>query len=193
MSRHATAADLPNKVNLGCGTDARDGWHNVDIFGTAPVDEQVDLNDLPWPWPEDSFDFALMDNVIEHLDDQVGVLHELHRIVRPGGRVTLRFPHWNSPGHFTCPDHTTSLTHRSFDNYAVDGLFNVYDVGCQRVRFGRLLPERTALWLADHIGHIVSEVEVVLTVLDSDIEGGESGPNPQTLTTVGSDSNGGER
>jgi SAM-dependent methyltransferase len=152
------------KLNLGCGDDYRDGWHNVDVRAGVDPDEQVDLNDTPWPWPDGSFEFVLMDNVIEHLDDRLAALQELHRITQAWGTVVLRFPHWNSPGHYTCPSHTNTLTHRTFDNREVADLFSVRDVSARRVRAGRLLPEPAALWLADHIGHLVSGVKVTLEV-----------------------------
>jgi len=152
------------KLNLGCGPDYRNGWHNVDIRGAVGPDEVVDLDDVPWPWADGRFELVLMDNVIEHLDDRLATLKELHRITASWGTVVLRFPHWNSPGHYTCPSHTNTLTHRTFENYEVADLFTVREVSARRVRFGRLLPESAALWLGDHIGHLVSEVEVTLDV-----------------------------
>lgn len=163
-SEPSDSLPLPARANLGCGGDYRDGWHNVDERGEIPVDQRVDLDDRPWPWADDSFEHVLMDNVIEHLDDRLETLRELHRVVEPGGTVTLRFPHWNSPGHFTCPSHTKTLTHRTPENYEVAHLFDLETVDCQRVRFGRALPKPVALWLGDHVGHLVSEVELQLQV-----------------------------
>lgn len=156
--------DLPNKINLGSGEDYRVGWHNVDRAPDTQPDEIVDLDEYPWPWADDSFRHALLDNVIEHLSDRNAALHELARIVEPGGTATVRFPHWNSAGAHTNPTHTGTLTHRSFENYLVADLFEVREVDCTRVRFGRLLPKGAALWLADSIGQIVGEVEVTLEV-----------------------------
>jgi SAM-dependent methyltransferase len=159
---------LPARANLGCGPDYREGWHNVDVRPGVGADEVVDLDDYPWPWPDDVFERVLMDNVIEHLDDRVAALHELARVVEPGGSVVVRVPHWNSPGAWTCPDHTGTITHRTFDNYSVSEHYVVREVNATRVRFGRMLPEPAALWLADHIGHLVSEVEIVAEVVDDD-------------------------
>lgn len=157
---------LPARINLGCGQDYRDGWHNVDINEAHDPDQVVDLDERPWPWESNQFAHALMDNVIEHLDDSAAALHELARIVQPGGTVVVRVPHWNSPGARTNPTHTNTLTHRSFDSPPVSHLFEVENIDCTRVRFGRALPKPAALWLADHIGHIVSEVEVRARVVD---------------------------
>ncbi len=156
--------DLAAAVNLGCGDDYRDGWLNVDVRESSTADRVANLDDYPWPFPDDAFEHCLMDNVIEHLDDRLAALEEIARIVEPGGTVVLRFPHWNSAGHYTNPTHTNTLTHRTFDNYRVDDLFNVVEKSCTRVRAGRLFPEPVALWLADMIGQIVSEVEVTLEV-----------------------------
>jgi ubiquinone/menaquinone biosynthesis C-methylase UbiE len=50
---------------------------------------RADLTDLPWP--DDSFDRALLGDVIEHIDrDQAPlVLAELRRVLRPGGSLLV--------------------------------------------------------------------------------------------------------
>ena len=156
----------PSKANLGCDRDYRDGWHNVDHRDTVKADERVNLDEIPWPWDDNRFDHVLMDNVIEHLNNRLQALEELKRIVEPRGSIVLRFPHWNSSGHYSDPTHTKTLTHKTFRHDLVSDLFVVDSVDCTRVRFGRALPKSVALWLADHIGHIVSEVEVILSVQD---------------------------
>src|SRR5690606_4408591 len=39
--------------------------------------------------PPDSYDFAMMIVVVEHVDDPAGILRSVHRILRPGGRVGI--------------------------------------------------------------------------------------------------------
>lgn len=154
----------PRRVNLGCGRDYRPDWHNVDIRNDIKTDDCIDLNSHPWNLPTDYWDVALMDNVIEHLDDRQTAFKDLHRILKPGGRAIVRFPHWNSAGHYTTPSHTKTITHRTPTHDEVGDLFERESVNCTRVRFGRLLPETVALLAAEHVGHIVSEVEVELEV-----------------------------
>jgi dolichol-phosphate mannosyltransferase len=55
--------------------------------------EQADI--LHLPYPADTFDGAYSLGVVEHFshDQIVAILSELHRVVRPGGKIVLFWPH----------------------------------------------------------------------------------------------------
>ncbi|MCP5477943.1 MAG: methyltransferase domain-containing protein [Rhodanobacteraceae bacterium] len=44
-----------------------------------------------YPWPDGSAGIACAFDVLEHVDDDTG-LREMHRILRPGGRLLLTVP-----------------------------------------------------------------------------------------------------
>ena len=76
------------RLNLGCGQDKRDGWTNVDKMAAAEPDQVVDLEELPWPWPDSSVEEVAMKHVLEHLgaetDVYLGIIKELYRVCRHG-------------------------------------------------------------------------------------------------------------
>jgi SAM-dependent methyltransferase len=47
-------------------------------------------------YPDATFDAATLLDVIEHLEDPLGTLGEIHRILRPSGILVIETPNWNS-------------------------------------------------------------------------------------------------
>jgi len=80
------------KLHLGCGTNYKDDWVNVDSVNSM-ADESVDLTELPWHWCDASVDEVLMEHVLEHFAVPELVLKEIHRILKPNGVVTITVPH----------------------------------------------------------------------------------------------------
>ncbi len=154
----------------GCGDDYRGDrdstdWLNVDLADRNVItDLDHDLNETPWPFPDNCFAHACMDNVIEHLDDQLTTLRELARIVEPGGTVEVSGPHWHSAGQAIDPTHTTPADPRTFDHYLVSDLFTVETIELEKVRWARVFSDSAALWLADIIGQGVAGWTVTAVV-----------------------------
>ena len=48
-------------------------------------------------FPDDSFDVVIMNDAMEHVDDPVGVLNEVYRILKKGGRLYVNFPPYHHP------------------------------------------------------------------------------------------------
>jgi SAM-dependent methyltransferase len=47
-------------------------------------------------FPDNSFDAARVDRVLQHLDDPVQAVREMARVVRPGGRIVAIEPDWQT-------------------------------------------------------------------------------------------------
>src|SRR4051812_1511318 len=71
------------KLNIGCGTDTKEGWVNLDAAGLPGVDVVHDIEKLPLPFADDSFDEILAQDVLEHVE-YVPVLQDLRRILKKG-------------------------------------------------------------------------------------------------------------
>jgi len=83
----------PRKLNLGSGSDYRDGYVNVDMNAWHGPDLLADVSD-PAFLPSQHYDEILAQDVLEHLPrtETVRVLARWNRLLRVGGRIVLRVP-----------------------------------------------------------------------------------------------------
>ena len=102
------------KLNLGCGRDIRQGWINLDIKELPGVDVAHNVEDLPLPFDDQSFDEILARDILEHID-YIPVLKELHRILKGGGQLAIQVPHFTSVDNFIDPTHRCQFSIQTFD------------------------------------------------------------------------------
>ena len=109
-------------LNLGAGNRILDGAVNHDRIKHRPeIDVVHDLNDLPWPWDDNSFDKIAALAVFEHLvPDLVQVLNECWRILAPGGEIVIKVPYWNSDNSYKDPTHRWFFSLGAFDQFDPD-------------------------------------------------------------------------
>jgi SAM-dependent methyltransferase len=137
-ARFDLRADAAARVlDVGCGTKKHPGAIGLDISADTDADIVHDLDVFPYPIEDSSFDHVLLQDVIEHVDDPMRVAGELHRILRPGGRLTLRTPHFSSVLAYSDP------THRHFYSttairYLAEPAFAHYSRERYRVEFVEL-------------------------------------------------------
>ena len=92
------------RLNLGCGSDIKKGYMNLDKSKTKGVDVVHDLDKYPWPFPSNRFDEVYGRDAIEHVKDLFRAMQEIHRISKNGATVRLIVPYWHSSGAFY-PNH----------------------------------------------------------------------------------------
>jgi len=105
------------KLNLGCGSDHRPGYINVDSSPIVKPDRVCDLGKLPWPFPDNYADEIVMWDSLEHLSDPHNNILEVHRILKPGGIFACHVPYAKSDGAFQAPEHKCFFTEKSFDYF----------------------------------------------------------------------------
>lgn len=114
------------KLNLGCGAKKIEGFIGVDIIVTPATDIEHNLNIFPYPFDENSVDEVVVDNTLEHLDDVIKVMEEIHRICINGAKVKVFVPYFKSNSAFTDPTHKHFFTETSFKYFEADNALHFY-------------------------------------------------------------------
>lgn len=83
-------------LNVGCGTDYKQGWINIDNNSDHNI-KKLDLNwDLRYqlPFPNNSVDFIYNEHFLEHLEVAEGIkaIKDFMRILKPNGILRVAMP-----------------------------------------------------------------------------------------------------
>lgn len=104
-------------LNLGCGSDIKKDFVNLDSVKMPGVDVVCDLNKFPYPFKQNTFDNIYAAHVIEHLDDLPKVMQELRRISKPGATILIRVPFFPSMYAASDPTHKHFFTYLTWDYF----------------------------------------------------------------------------
>ena len=109
-------------LNIGAGNKLVPGAVNHDRVAHRPeIDVVWDLNVVPWPWEDDSFDLVVACAVLEHLQitliESVG---ESWRILAPGGRLHVKIPYWQHDNSYADPTHYWRFSPQTLDLFDPD-------------------------------------------------------------------------
>lgn len=121
------------KLNLGCGTDVRPGYTNVDFRSLPGVDVVHDLSHLPWPWPDGCADEVMMHDFLEHFPFSMtkSILMECWRMLRTDGLIDVQVPD------FAECARAAMLTAPWFCNRCGDVFDDAYDALCESCTCGQ--------------------------------------------------------
>ncbi|MEU3656777.1 methyltransferase domain-containing protein [Streptomyces sp. NPDC032161] len=90
-----------------------------------------DIHDLPLP--DHTADRARTDRVLQHVADPARALREIRRVLRPGGRLVMGEPDWET----LTVDHPDSSLSRAYTQFVTDKVV-------RNARIGRQLPRLAA-------------------------------------------------
>lgn len=110
-------AEMSHTLHLGSGHSPLEGAITVDLNPNTNPRVIWDLNNTPWPFETNSFDEVVALNIVEHLDDFLSVMGEIHRVCRPEAQVSILVPHFSSAAAHVDPTHKQFLSARSCDYF----------------------------------------------------------------------------
>jgi len=156
------------KLDIGAGTaDRLPGAVRLDGSRAARPHVVADL-DHGLPFRSGVFSVVGAFDVVEHVEDLVALMEEIHRVLRAGGIAQITTPHFSSANAYTDPTHRRALGLRSFDYFDEQHALSYYSKARFRVRTARLafkgrllgrlafhLAQRWPAWYEDHLAWIV--------------------------------------
>lgn len=148
----------PMRLNLGSGEDRHPGFLSIDWNSFSGADILQDLNRFPYPFAESSIDEIHAFHILEHLDRPFDVMRELHRILKPGGLLHVKVPHFSRG--FTHPEHS----------HGFDITFPLY-FDARMTRFGyfgvhfKLEAQRLRWFAFPHLMRAMGYSRVIITAL----------------------------
>lgn len=101
-------------ADFGCGGHKQiPGAYGVDQVLMPGVDAIADL-ERELPFDSDAFDHIFAIHVLEHIHNLLGLMRELHRVLRPTGVLHVFAPHWRHPNAIADPTHVRMIHVQTF-------------------------------------------------------------------------------
>jgi SAM-dependent methyltransferase len=117
------------RLDIGCGQNKQKGFIGMDARDLEGVDIVHNLEDFPYPFPDDSFDVIAGSHIVEHIKPWYtnDLFNELWRIMKVGGQLILSMPYAGSPGYWQDPTHCNGFNEATFQYFDPKWpLWNIY-------------------------------------------------------------------
>lgn len=121
------------RLDVGCGDGKQKGFVGLDIRPLPGVDIVWDLEQTPYPLPDECCRSIVASHVVEHINPHkfglIRVFNEWWRIMKPNGRLMIACPYGVGRGYIQDPTHTKPInqsTFEYFDPCYPSGLWAIY-------------------------------------------------------------------
>ncbi len=149
-------------LNIGCGDAPIAGAVNLDIDPESKADLLHDLDVMPWPFADDSFDRIICSHIVEHVRNPFLFLKEIHRVSRHGAILELATPHYSSPDSWNDLTHYGHFGLKAFEpfytsRHLIHSRSTSMELVSRKLTFGRGLPSLGGRFLAALLSPTVYE------------------------------------
>lgn len=109
---------MTKKLDFACGQSKLPGYIGLDVYPGSDVDVVHNFNCYPYPFEDNTFDEIRCWSSLEHPDDFMKCVVELHRIAKPNALIKVLVPHYSGPDAYRDPTHKTFFSYITFDFFA---------------------------------------------------------------------------
>lgn len=131
--------DRRDVLNLGCGRKHLADAVNLDVTPVTNPDIVHDLNVMPWPFKDNYFNKVVANDVIEHLENVIVILEEMHRVCVDGAVIRITAPHYSCANTYTDPTHRHAFAWNSLDYFIEGAEFSFYTAARFRYRVRKMI------------------------------------------------------
>lgn len=120
-------SQLPKHLNIGCGTDIRERWCNIDLKWMPGMvegrDFAMDIMKGRWTWDDarlangNVFKHIEASHVIEHVDNRLLFMSQLWHLAQPDATLLIKTPHGGSDEAWQDPTHVAPIFEGSFQYF----------------------------------------------------------------------------
>ena len=120
------------KLHLGCGNDYKKGYINCDRSKEVKPDLVLNLEEF-LPFEDNLMEEILIYHTLEHINNFVPLMHELHRVSKEGTIIKIKVPFYTAWGQYNDPTHVRFFTPYTFD-YFKKSIYS-HEVGADKDMF----------------------------------------------------------
>lgn len=162
---------MVNKLNFGCGKKSKKNWDNADIQPEAPI--SFDFDKFPYPLKKNHYDYILVRQVLNYLENPAAVLEELWKASRLNAIIEIDVPDRSNVGayndlrvkHYFCWQ-----TFKRFvdEPYTVSKkeMFEIAEIYVTPTSVGRFIPKKLRDKFSLFFGGLHSRINVKLRVIN---------------------------
>lgn len=111
-------------LDIGCGRNKQANFVGIDWQPLPGVDIVHDIEDIPWPLPDECVVTAMASHVVEHINPARGgflkFMDEVWRVLKPGGQFAIATPYGGSPGYWQDPTHCNGCNQHTWVYFTPD-------------------------------------------------------------------------
>lgn len=112
------------RLDIGSGDNKQPGFVGIDYYQYGDVDIVHDIEEFPWPLPDECVLTAIASHVLEHVNPHkgvfIGVMDEIWRVMKPRGQFAFVVPHASSHGYQQDPTHCNMINETTMHYFDPD-------------------------------------------------------------------------